>query len=355
MSHARSAQEMERIGQHFMEKAQAAGVDKDVAATIFSYIQGYASYGFCEAHAAAFASTAYKTAYLVRHFPAEYFAAILNQYPMGYYPVHVICAEARRRGIEILPLDVNRSEWGCTVEDGKIRIGFCLLKGFRQSVAEAICQSRSDAGPFTSVLDCLERIPELDRLSAERMIRVGAFDALADGKRKTMLWYLPEWIVRRNEPTQPLFAGEGEQTLGTGVEFVEEFSLAAKLADEYNLLGLGVSGHWMTLFRPWAREMGFHTAADIENCPDGMVVYTAGVLIRPHRPPTRSGKTVVFFTVEDETGFIDATMFEDVYHESGAVLFTPYGRLIGVEGTVQRRDGDARPQLVVRRVWSLMQ
>ncbi|MBX5437858.1 MAG: DNA polymerase III subunit alpha, partial [Alicyclobacillaceae bacterium] len=116
MSRARSAEEMEKIGRRFLEKAEAAGVASDVAATIFSYIQSYASYGFCEAHAAAFATTAYKTAYLVRHYPAEFFVAVLNQYPMGCYPVHVICAEARRRGVPVLGLDVNRSEWGCTVE-----------------------------------------------------------------------------------------------------------------------------------------------------------------------------------------------------------------------------------------------
>lgn len=358
MSHARSGEEMEKIGRVFLEKASLAGVKPDVAATIFSYIQGYASYGFCEAHAAAFAATAYKTAYLVQHYPAEYYASILNQYPMGYYPVHVICAEARRRGIELLALDVNQSTWECTVENGNIRLGFCLLKGFRKSTAEELCQARVEQ-VFHSVLDCLERVPSICRLTAERMIRVGAFDSLYSSFRKPLLWELPNWIENRTTSDVPLLMSQSNfisdrpiQEL-SNYEGKPDFSLAAKLADEYNLLGLGVSGHWMSLLRPWAKQSGYLTARDIENCPDNSIVAIAGLIVRPHRPPTKSGKTVVFFTIEDETGFADATMFESIYHESGAVIFTPYGRLLGVEGRIERRDASSRPQIIVSRVWSL--
>jgi error-prone DNA polymerase len=351
MSRARSAQEMEKIGQHFLEKASAAGVDPEVAATIFSYIQGYASYGFCEAHAAAFATTAYKTAYLVQHYPAEFYAAILNQYPMGYYPIHVICAEARRRGIKLLGVDINHSEWQCVVDNGAIQLGFKLVKGMPQAAAEQICDVRARTGPFTSVLDCLRRVPKLDRLSAERLIRVGAFDALHPSRRQ-MLWELPDWLAERTKSHLPLLAGETaphSPPPGRDTDR-EDFSLAAKLADEYNLLGVGVSGHWMELFRPYLPN--YRLASELDDIPDGEDVCAAGLVVRPHRPPTRSGKTVVFFTLEDETGFIDATMFESVYHDSGSVLFTPHGRLIGVQGTVQRRGG-TRPQLVVSRVWPL--
>ncbi|MDQ0188891.1 DNA polymerase III subunit alpha [Alicyclobacillus cycloheptanicus] len=364
MSHARSAAEMEKIGRKFLEKAAAAGVDPEVAATIFSYIQGYASYGFCEAHAAAFAVTAYKTAYLVKHYPAEFFAAILNQYPMGYYPVHVICAEARRRGIAMLGLDINRSEWGCTVVTGAgtpgakgaagageaqpqpaIRLGFCLLKGFRQATAEALCTERAAHGPFRSVPDVLRRVPSLDRLMTEHLIRAGAFDTLYAGKRRSLLWELPVWIAERNLPAETLFT-QAEADGGP------EFSLAERLADEYRLVGVGTTRHWMDLFRPWARAEGYVAAEDVGAFEDGALIAIAGLVVRPHRPPTKSGKTTVFFTVEDETGFVDATMFEAVYHACGAILFTPYGRLVGVEGHVQRRGG-GKPQLIVTRVWPL--
>jgi error-prone DNA polymerase len=378
MSKARSHAEMEKIGRHFLDKAMAQGIEESVAQTIFSYIQSYASYGFCEAHAAAFATTAYKTAYLVEYYPAEFFASILNQYPMGYYPVHVICAEARRRGIRLLPVDVNESEWGCTVPDDKtIRLGFCLLKGMRQSLAQDLQATRTHEGRFTSVPNLLHRVPAMDRRTAERCIRCGALDALIQ-TRRLALWQLPDFVADRHADYRLLdqdvsgqagTPGTGKTGAGTGKTgageakvadilrtdeaIANELPLAAKLADEYNLLGVGLSGHWVSLFREKLQLANYVNTTDVEQLPDEAVVWTAGVVVRPHRPPTPSGKTVVFFSLEDEFGFVDATMFQDVYQQTGAVIFTPYGRLIGVMGTVQRRDG-GRPQLLVSRVWSLI-
>jgi len=366
MSHARSAGEMEEIGRQFLEKAIVAGVEGEVARTIFSYIQGYASYGFCEAHAAAFATTAYKTAYLVRHYPAEFYASILNQYPMGYYPVHVVCAEVRRRGIRILGVDINQSQWECAVEYGldsqlAIRLGSRMLKGFRESVADQLQHARETGGAFQSVMDCLQRVNGLDRLSLERLIRIGAFDPVANGQRRRLLWQLPFLMALRNAPEPPLFrqeAGHADQAAVANRSFVSDgeaeadFSLEEKLHDEYRLLGVGISGHWMDLFRAWARQTGCQTTQEAENSVDGEAICVAGLVVRPHRPPTKSGKTVVFFTLEDETGSLDATMFESVYQTSGGILFTPYGRLVGVEGTVQRRAG-TRSQLLVSRVFAI--
>ena len=123
MSKYRSQKEMDQIGELFIAKATANGISREVAETIFSYIVGYAGYGFCEAHAAAFADTAYKTAYMLKHYPAQFYAAILNNQPMGFYPPNTICVEARRRGITILPLDINQSEADFTADDTSIRIG----------------------------------------------------------------------------------------------------------------------------------------------------------------------------------------------------------------------------------------
>jgi error-prone DNA polymerase len=391
MSHARSAAEMERIGQTFLEKAEAAGVEAEVARTIFSYIQGYASYGFCEAHAAAFATTAYKTAYLVEHYPAEFYAAILNQYPMGYYPLHVIVAEAKRRGVRVLGVDINDSEWSCTVADGAIRLGFRLVKGLREEVLARLVAEREQNGPYRSVIDTLRRVREMDSLAAERLIRVGAFDSL-DPRRRHLLWRLPEWLQRRREieaeAELPLLAaptvvgsvglaagstvtptaeatnpspiqtplppnGQPGAPFADGITAVDsDLPLAAKLADEYSLLGVGISGHWLDLFRPFLTEAGYIRACEVYALPDGVEVCVAGLVVRPHRPPTKSGQTVVFFSLEDESGSVDATMFESVYRRSGAILFTPYGRIVGVRGQIQRRGG-ARPQLVVLEVYRL--
>jgi len=362
MSHARSDMDMTKIGMQFLEKAVQAGVDPDVARAVFACMQGYASYGFCEAHSVAFASTAYKTAYLVRHYPAEFYASILNNYPMGYYPVHVICAEARRRHIEIFGVDINASDYECTViNDRQIRLGFRMMKGFPKDAATQVSLERGEQGLFQSMMDTVQRIPKLDSLTMERLVRVGAFDSLHPKRRKHLLWHLPTCLAQRDVKQRggkqrgvgdtPLqFASEESETANS-VE--DDFALPAKLKDEYAILGVGVSGHWMTLFRQNLLAQGYIYADELHAYPDGVTITVAGLLVRPHRPPTKSGKTTVFFTVEDETGFAECTMFESVYHETGAILFTPYGRLIGVQGTVQRRGGSS-VQLVVKRVWSLI-
>ncbi|SIS78735.1 DNA polymerase III subunit alpha [Alicyclobacillus vulcanalis] len=355
MSHARSRAEMEQIGERFVQKAVCQGVPLETAQTLFSYVRGYASYGFCEAHAAAFATTAYKTAYLIEHHPASFFAAVLNQLPMGYYPAHVICAEARRRGVHILPVDVNESEWDASVpEPDAIRLGFRLIRSFSERVARALVEERRMSGPFRGLADAVMRVAQADVLHFEHLIRAGAFDR-ADGRdRRALLWELPSLLALRKEQALPLLgshAAHAEDGSGQG-EGLPPMSLADRIAGEYAVLGIGVSGHWMSLFRDALRSEGYSTLAEAGEARDGASVKVAGLSIRPHRPPTKSGKTVVFFTLEDETGLADAVMFESVYRREGAVLFTPFGRLIGVSGVIERRGGQ-RGQIRVEHMWSL--
>ncbi len=352
MSHARSGAEMDQIGQDFIRKALRCGVNEQVAETIFSYMRGYASYGFCEAHAAAFAATAYKTAYLARHMPAEFFAAIINAQPMGYYPRHVLAAEARRRGVHVLGVDVNQSAAQAKGGEGYIRLGFLQVLGMREETARQIDLKRRCGGPFASLGDFCERVTDIDRLTAERLIRAGAFDFL-QGNRKALLWALPEAIAasRAARESGELIAHvrceDDERSFS-----IEDFSPQERLSAEYQILGIGISGHWMAQYRD---ELTRAACLPIDQAlagMDGSVVSVAGIIIRPHRPPTKSGRTVVFFSLEDETGMADVTVFQDVYQRDGAVLFDPRRHMIGVRGVLQRRQGGA-PQIMARRVWSL--
>ncbi|GMA58603.1 DNA-directed DNA polymerase [Alicyclobacillus sacchari] len=352
MSHARNHTEMERIGELFMQKAVQSGIAESVAATIFSYIQSYASYGFCEAHAAAFATTAYKTAYLVQHVPALFYASILNQLPMGYYPVHVICAEAKRRGIRVLPIDINESMWDCTVpSEVEIRLGMRLISRFPEVVAAAVNEERIRGGPFRSAADLILRVPLADRLHIEHLVRVGALDRIEEADRNELIWLLPQWFAQRQSGALPLLHPPMHMTKQPQTA-MRPASLAQRLAAEYTLVGVGMSGHWLDLYRRDLQQLGYITIAEAFCLPDGDRVTVAGLAIRPHRPPTKSGRTVVFFTLEDETGMLDATMFESVYRTEGAVVFTPYGRLLGASGIIQRRGGE-RGQLLIEHIWAL--
>ncbi len=360
MTKARNKEDMVAIGKLFIEKATANGVDAAVAETIFSYIQGYASYGFCEAHAAAFANTAYKTAYLVRHHPAEYFASLMSAQPMGYYPINTLAGDARRRGVGLLPLDINRSEASFVVEEwtpeawvhfwadggqyhppfpdlGKaIRIGFKQVRGVGAPVQEAIATARSAGGAFTSLLDfSLRTGGRVARDALEALVLTGAFDPV-HANRRELLWQVPQAL----EQARAAEGIQGALALGAGpLRTIPDFSPAEKYLKEYELLGLMVHGHYMAFLRERLRREHYLTAAEAKQAPAGALVRVAGVVIRPHRPPTKSGRIVVFLSLEDETGLVDLTIFEDVYQRYGHLIFTDPRPPLAALGKIDRRDG----------------
>src|SRR5690606_3010579 len=252
-------------------KATALGVDPAVADTIFSYIQGYASYGFCEAHAAAFANTAYKTAYLVRHYPAEYFAALMSAQPMGYYPINTLAVEARRRGVGLLPGDISRSDASFTVETwtreaweafwgtdpfapeypatGKaIRIGLRAVKGVGEPAAAAILSARSE-GEFRSLADLVQRTGgAVGRGPLEALVLAGAFDRLHPNRRAA-LWQVAhlieaERIRQERGAGQAVLLDEAEQPPP-----IADFTAAERYLKEYELTGLMVRTHVMRFVR----------------------------------------------------------------------------------------------------------
>ncbi|MGS0746647.1 DNA polymerase III subunit alpha [Syntrophomonas erecta subsp. sporosyntropha] len=192
MTHARSQQVMDDIGRYFVKKAIENGIPKKIAHQIFASIAGYASYGFCEAHAAAFAATSYKTAYLLQHYPAEYYTALLNNQPLGYYPARVLCTEARQRGVKLLPVDVNYSEIDYQVNPpGCIRIGLKQVKGISASSLQSIITVLQQ-GFFTSGFDFINRV-SIKQDELEKLIKCGALDSLYPNRRM-LLRQLPIWL-----------------------------------------------------------------------------------------------------------------------------------------------------------------
>ena len=356
MTHARSPEEMEDIGRHFLHRAREQGVDGEVAQAIFRMIQGYASYGFCEAHAAAFGVTAYKTAYLLAHYPAEWYAALLSLQPMGYYPPNTLCVEAARRGIRILPLDINASRVGFAASPGAIRIGLRAVKGLGEEAAAAIVAEREREGPFRHFMDFLLRLaarrgdadePALDRDQVAALIRAGAFDGLHPNRR-ALLWGLEEALA-----TARSAAGGGALAQGLAAAYtppaVADFPDLEKWAMEREVLGIDVHRrHLLAMLREGLDARGYRSAAALRRLPAGRPVRAAGIPVRPHRPPTRSGRVIVFLTLEDETGLVDVTVFEEVYQRYGRWIFTDPPVPLAVEGVLQDRDG-ARA-LLARRV-----
>ncbi len=341
MTHSRSHKMMEELGHKFVERSVNRGIETSLAEEIFQCMLGYASYGFCEAHAAAFATTSYKSAYLIRHYPAEYYTAILNHQPMGFYPPRIIGNEARRRRIDILPPDVTRSGIDFTVEMGAIRVGLKQIKGLSAASLGSIIAAREQAS-YTSPLDFVVRTA-VPQNSLENLVRCGALDSLCGHRRFVLsqLYYYLEKRQARENGSGLLFE---EQGVPAGIDF----STAEKRSWEYSLLGLYVGEHPMAAWRPILRQNGFKSSHDLQDSDSGRLVWAAGLLLHPHRPPTRSGRITVFFSLEDEYGIIDATMFEDVYMQCGSYIFGPQNGPLLAHGKIHRRGEGV--SLIVQQV-----
>jgi error-prone DNA polymerase len=343
MTHHRSREEMERIGEFFIERAKDRGVEESIAREIFSYIQAYAGYGFCEAHASAFGDTAYKTAYLKAHHPTEFYAALLSHQPMGFYPPNTLIWEAKRRGIGVLGPDVNRSEPKFTVEDGAIRVSLSQIRGIGEGVIARIVAERERGGPFRSLRDFCERV-SADRDVVRDMILCGAFDSIC-GNRRQLIWEL-DAICQATTYHGPSERQHWDGHTGPSLQLryetpqddVPDFPPRERWAYEFDILGLAVSKHPLEWLREDLRRKGVITVAEAKRAPRGQRVKVAGLIIRPHRPPTRSGRTVVFFTLEDETDLLDVTVFESVYQRYGKPIFTQ--AVVTVTGRTEGRRDD---------------
>ena len=338
MTKFRSQAELEDIGREFITRALSQGIERETAELIFSYIVGYAGYGFCEAHAAAFADTAYRTAYLLEHFPAQFYAALLNAQPMGFYPPNTLCVQARSRGIEILPLDINESAPEFTAQENSIRIGLKQVKGMKASFLESILEERA-RGKFSSVQDFVSRTT-VSRDVAENLVLGGAFDRFSPNRR-ALIWELPLYYQNKSSS---LF-----REAAPAHSRIADFSPFERWLKEYSVLHLTAQGHVLEFYRPKLPRTVL-TSREAAALKEG-TVQMAGLVIRPHRPPTRSGRTVVFLTLEDEYGLIDVTIFEDVYKKYAKVIYSE--PLLLVTGEISRRDPTERASITAAHIQAL--
>ncbi len=331
MTHDRTPEEMEKMRGSFISSAARNRVDKRIAERVFEQLAAFAAYGFCKAHAATYAILAYQTLWLKCHYPAEFFAAVLSNQPMGYYPPRVLVAEARRCGVEIMPPDINRSSDRYTGGGGAIRVGLAQLKGMSNRALQSILAQRVE-GRFTSLRDFVLRT-RVGQSIVENLIRVGAFDSL--GSREEMLSELPGLVDLGRG------VGKGARPL---IEDVETGSIEANLnidrktrmLAERELLSLDLSAHPLD-FHPF--DNGFTRIKDLPSVAKGSAVKIAGSVIRYQTPPTRNGNRVLYVIMEDGTGVADVTVFGDVQEKCGQVIFRE-GWLV-VEGRVQRRGPKA--------------
>jgi error-prone DNA polymerase len=324
MTRERGPDAMRDLGDHFVERAVARGVPEGKARDVFSWMEGFSVYGFSAAHGASFAELAYASAYMRRHYPAEFFCGLLDSQPMGFYSPRVLLNEARRAGITILPPDVHRSGRGFTVEDGgtALRVGLDYCKGLSNRAIRSILSERRR--PFASVAD-LYRRTAVERDSLEMLVRGGYLDVLAEyaGDRSRPLAETARLPKKRKnaQPEIPL-PHPGSWWEARERRRIEHLPLADTSRErmEWEALSLNVSRHPLLPYRAALRELGAVSSERARRLPHGSVVRVAGLIECLQSPPTKSGHPVYFLVIEDELGLLQTTLFRSAYERCGELL-----------------------------------
>lgn len=328
------------IRDELLARCARRGYSESVSNHVFELVAAFKGYGFAQGHALAFAEISVRSVFCQQNYPAEYFASLLDAQPAGYYGPCTLVNEARARGVAVLPVCVQRSDAGFLVEDVKsdqdprivlpnagIRIGFNQIKGISKSLVNRMVSCRKEG--YRDLLDFVKLTrPDQDEL--ERLALCGVFDDLEPNRRAVMC-SVPQLLSAASDKEQQI---SDEWKVD---QLVDDFNIAEKAVFERQTLELDVSRHIMSFERERVATKGGATVADVKSLKEGERAMVVGNPIRLRFPPTPSGKRVVFFDLEDETGLLNVTCFDRVYQLDGQNLVcSPY---VTVVGTTQDRDG----------------
>jgi error-prone DNA polymerase len=392
MGFKRSEKRMQQIEVQLRQGMARNGITGATAETIITSITSFALYGFPESHAASFALLAYASAYLKVHYPAAFYAALLNNQPMGFYHPATLVKDAQRRGVRFHPIDVQRSDWICTIEeDGAIRLGFMYVNGLRKEIGQAmaaftrhkdvtpppLCEkcgsddrsmievvretathrtcfcntcahewtaARRHEGRFQSIEQVVQRTG-LRRDELTTLADIGALNAFTN-ERRSALWQVERAVrpsgdlfVENEEPrtTDPEqgTTDDGERMTSQSPSPLAPMDEHERLRADYGGMGLTIGPHPMAMRRHDLSMRGVTRASDLPQARDGRRVRVAGMVITRQRPGTAKG--FVFLTLEDETGISNIIVRPDLFdRERTTVIRQPF---LLVEGVLQNQEG----------------
>ncbi|MDB5367594.1 MAG: dnaE [Rhodospirillales bacterium] len=316
-----------KLKSRFIEGMIGNGYERKFAEDCFAQIEGFGEYGFPESHAASFALLVYASAWMKCHHPDVFAAAILNSQPMGFYAPAQLVRDAREHGVEIRPVDVNLSEWDCTLEPGggkhhALRLGLRQVKGFSQKEAEVLIEERVKIGAFERV-EQLRRIPGLSVRAVRALAKADAFGSMQRSRRDAL------WRAQGFDPgaLQALEAERIEPDATLRAETIGEAVL-----QDYAHLRLSLKAHPVGLFRPSLTRDGYLRNDRLATYTDGDEISVAGLVLIRQQPGTASG--VIFVTLEDETGIANLVVWPSVFEQYRRILLG--SEVMGVRGRVQR-------------------
>ncbi|MBU0837038.1 MAG: error-prone DNA polymerase, partial [Gammaproteobacteria bacterium] len=312
------------------ERMLAKGYQPEFIARIFEQIKGFGSYGFPESHAASFALLTYASCWLKRHEPAAFACALINSWPMGFYNPDQILQDARRHGLEIRPVDVRHSGWGCSLEPSHqeqpaIRLGLRMVRGFREADALRIEAARQ-CQPFTDIHDLCRRA-ELEPRAREQLADAGALRGLAGHRHRA------RWAVAGIEPQLPLF--DGLPAMEETPIYLPLPSVSEDLFNDYATLGTTLGPHPLTLLRNELKARRCQSSRELATIEHGRLVSVAGLVIGRQRPQTASG--VIFVTLEDEFGMVNVVVWRDLAERQRRPLIQ--SQLLRVDGHLESASG----------------
>jgi len=347
MGFKRSHQAMEGVGRDLARGLRENGVRPEVAEKIFKQLTAFANYGFPESHSASFALLVYASAYLKHYFAPEFYCALLNSQPMGFYSPATLIHDARRHDVEVRPIDLAHSEWDCTLETARsaaqrsthpasaevagdtgapaLRIGLRYVKGLGKAARERL-QVALAAGPFDSAEDVVRR-SGLGQSELRTLAEAGAFETLWPGRRQA-LWELLRQARGDAGPLAPRAVARSRGAL-------PEMTDVERMAADYRSTGLSVDRHPMEFLREKMVASGVLSARELADCRSGDRVSVGGIVICRQRPGTAKG--VMFVTLEDETGFANFVVMPDVQQSFRETLLR--APLLLLEGTVESEQG----------------
>jgi error-prone DNA polymerase len=372
--------EMSSLEDSFIEGCLANDVSREVADQLFAAVQGFAVYGFCRSHAAAFARTAYETAWLKLNHPVEFGCGLLNNQPMGFYHPSVLVEDLKRHGVKVLPVDVNRSDIRCLPEltrpsatlagptllpagshpqparrDGTygdfegvptlpvkaeyaMRVGFNYVRDLGEEGRKAIVAER-ERGAYTSFDDFLNRMRggPIGPRAVRNLVMVGGFDALGRPRRELLWGWQERWHghgLRRGVPAQSEL---GLNSTAPTLPELDDFDVNQL---EYRISDLSTGYHLIHFCRDRLTELGALESNRLPPIPDGRKVRVAGLVITRQAPST--AKKIRFFTLEDEFGQVNVTIKPDVFDRYRQVANRQ--PILVIDGVMQRQDG----------VWSVL-
>jgi error-prone DNA polymerase len=309
---------------------RARGYEVEFAQRIFHQILGFGEYGFPESHAASFALLVYVSAWLKRHEPAAFAAALINSQPMGFYAPAQIVQDARRHGVEVRAVDVRASNWDCTLETGEsnepaLRLGLRLVKGLPQQAAQRLVAAREELRRAGQEFENLQQLAEqvaLDRRELGCLAAAGAFEGLGGHRHRAA------WHVAGVEAPTPLLP---QVRIAEGIPLLRAPREGEDIVADYRHTGLTLRRHPLAVLRDKLARRGLLDSKQLREARNGATVRTAGLVITRQRPG--SANDVTFVTLEDEHGSINLIVWRDVAERQRQALVG--SRLLGVAGELQ--------------------